>query len=50
MKKLSFVLDRGVTLAETQTYIQSKLATGICSTAEKRQSWRLAGATTLGNF
>lgn len=34
-QKLSLVLNKNVTAAETQSYVQSKLATSICSTAEK---------------
>lgn len=35
MQKLSLAVGKNVTLAETVTYVQTKLATSICSTAEK---------------
>lgn len=34
-QQLSIKSSKNVTAAETQTYVQSKLATSICSTAEK---------------
>lgn len=34
-KELSFVENKLVSIADTQTYIQRKLATSICATAQK---------------
>ena len=34
-KELSYVESKHVSIAETQTYVQSKLATSICGTAQK---------------